>query len=120
MSYMFHRWKKVIRDAPIDQPMIGIGRFLAWQARIGDRPVSLTSWRFWDDPFIASGAGRDVTATRTLTVDITVASKHVISRENDSNFNGIQCKQRLIMDLWRARWGLNSLSEYVRETAHTK
>ncbi len=69
---MFHGWKKVIRDAPIDQPMIGIGRFLAWPARIGDRPVSLTSCRFWADPFIANGAGRDVTATRTLTVDITV------------------------------------------------
>ncbi len=68
-----------------------------------DRPVSLTSCRFRADPFIASVAGRDVTATCTLTVDITVASKHVVSRENDSNFNGIQCKRRLIMYLCRAR-----------------
>ncbi len=29
-------------------------------------------------------------------------------RENDSNFNGIQCKWRLIMYLCRARWGLHS------------
>ncbi len=81
--------------------MIGIGRFLAWPAWIGERPVSLTSCWFRADPFIASSAGRDsagrdVTATRTLTVDITVASIHVVSRENNSNFNGIQCKRRLI------------------------
>ncbi len=73
--------------------MIGIGRFFALPARIGDRSVSLTSRRFRADPFIASGAGNDVTATRTLTV----ACKHIVSHENDSNFNGIQCKQRLIM-----------------------
>ncbi len=41
------------------------------------------------DPFIASGASRDVTAMRTLTVDITVASIHVVSCENHTNFNGI-------------------------------
>ncbi len=109
----------IYRDVPIDQPVIGIGRFLAWPARIADRPVSLTSCRFRADPIIASGAGRDVTATRTLTVDITVACKHVVSRENNSIFNGIQCKRRLIMYVCRARWGLNSLSECVRETAHT-
>ncbi len=51
-------------------------------------------------------AGRDITSTRTLTVDITVASIHVISRENDSNLNGIQCKRRLIMYLCCAGWGL--------------
>ncbi len=73
------------RDAPIDRPVIGIGRFFAWPARIGDRPVSLTSCRFRADPFIASGAGNDVTATRTLTV----ACKHVVLPENDSNFNWI-------------------------------
>ncbi len=45
-------------------------------------------------------AGRDV---HTLTVDITVVSKHIVSRENDSNFNGIQCKRRLKMYLCHAR-----------------
>ncbi len=79
-------------------------------------PVSLTSCRFRADPFIASGAGDDVTATRTLTV----VCKHVVSLENDSNFNCIQCKWRLIMYLYRARWGLHSLNVCVRETAHTK
>ncbi len=34
--------------------------------------------------------------------DITVARKCVVSRENDSNFNGIPCKRRLIMYLCRA------------------
>ncbi len=48
-------------------------------------------------------AGRDITSMRTLTVDITVANIHVISRENDSNLNGIQCKRRLIMYLCCAR-----------------
>ncbi len=47
--------------------MIGIGRFFTWPAQISDWPVSLTSCRFWADPFIASGTGNDVTATRTLT-----------------------------------------------------
>ncbi len=55
--------------------------FFARSARIGDRPVSLTSCRFQAAPFIPSGAGRDVTAMRTLTV----ACKHVVSHENDSN-----------------------------------
>ncbi len=109
----------ITRDAPIDRPVIGMVRFLSWPARIGDRPVSLTSCRFRADPIIASGAGRDVTATCTLTVYITVASIHVVSHENYSNFNGIHCKRRLIMCLFRARWSLNSLSECVRETAHT-
>ncbi len=85
------------RDAPIDWPVIGIGRFLAWPAQISDWPVSLTSCWFRADPIIASGAGRDVTATHTLTVDITVASKHVVSRENNSNFNGIQCKRDKVL-----------------------
>ncbi len=64
-------------DRPIDRPVIEIGRFLAWLAWIDDQPVSLTSCRFRADPFIASGAGRDITDTPTLTVDITVASIHV-------------------------------------------
>ncbi len=97
----------IIRNEPIDRPVIGIRWFFAWPARIGDQPVSLTSCRFRADPFITSGAGRNVTATRTRTV----ACKHVVSRENDSNFNGIQCKRRLIMYLCCARWGLHSLSE---------
>ncbi len=63
---------------------------------------------------IDSGTGRDVTATRK------VACKHVVSRENDSNFIGIQCKRRMIMFWCHARWGLHSLNERVRETAHTK
>ncbi len=47
-----------------------------------DRRVNLTSCRFRANPFIVSGAGRDVTATRTLTV---TSRKHVVvSRENDS------------------------------------
>ncbi len=54
------------RDTPIDRPVIGISRFHT-------------------NPFIASGAGRDVTATCTLTVDITVASIHIVSREDNSN-----------------------------------
>ncbi len=81
--------------------VIGIADFSHY--RIGDRPVSLTSCRFRADPSIASGAGRDVTATRTVTVDITVAYKHVVLRDNYSNLNGIQCKRRLIMYLCRAR-----------------
>ncbi len=67
------------------------------------RLISLTSCRYRADPIIASSAGRDVTAMHTLTVDITVVSIHVFLLENDSNFNGIQCKQRLIMYLCRAR-----------------
>ncbi len=51
---------EIDRDAPIDQPVLGIGRFF------GDQPVSLTSCRFRDYPFIARGAGNDITATRTL------------------------------------------------------
>ncbi len=81
------------RDAPIDWPVIGIGRFLAWPARINN----------WSH----------------VTVSLVVC-KHVVLLENNSNFNGIQCKRRLIMYLCRVRWGLNSLSECVRETAHTK
>ncbi len=42
-----------------------------------DRPVSLTSCDTEPDPFIASGTGRDITATHTLTV----ACKHIVSRE---------------------------------------
>ncbi len=40
-----------------------------------------------------------------------VVCKHIVSRENGSNFNGIKCKQQLIMYLCRARWGLHSLCE---------
>ncbi len=47
------------RDAPIDRPVIRA------------------------NPFIANGAGRDFTATHTLTD----ASKHVFLHENDNNFN---------------------------------
>ncbi len=39
------------------------------------------------------------------------AHSHVISHENDSNFNCIQCKRRLIMYLCHTRCGLNSQSE---------
>ncbi len=88
------------RDAPIYRPVIGIGRFLEWPAQISDRPVSLTSCWFRADPFIASGAGRDVIVTRTLTV----ACNHVVSHENDSNLNGIQCKGRSIMYLCCEAW----------------
>ncbi len=102
-SGIFSMHKQLVtRDAPIDRPVIGIGRFFALPARIGDRPVSLTSCRFRADPFIARGSGNDITATRTLTV----ACKHVVLHidihmsmvlhENDSNFNCIQCKRRLI------------------------
>ncbi len=44
---------------------------------------------------------------------LTVACKHVVSRENDSNFNGIQCKRRLIMYLCHARCSLS-----LRRHAH--
>ncbi len=50
---------------------------------------------------------------------ITVACKHVVSRDNYSNFNGIQCKRQLIMyyvvpDEACTAW------VSVRDTAHTK
>ncbi len=65
-----------------------------------DWPVSLTSCRFWADPFIASVACRDVTVTRTLTVDTpscVSASFHVRMIQI---LNGIQCKRQLIMYLY--------------------
>ncbi len=104
-KYIYHNINVNTRDAPIDRSVIWISLFFTWLARIGDRPVSLTSYRFWADPF---------TAPRTLTVDITVVCKHVVSRENDSNFNSIQCKRRLIMYLCRARWVCE------RERQHTQ
>ncbi len=105
------------RDAPIDWPVIGIGRFLAWPARINN----------WFHVTVSPIPSRSILlpaaqaeTSQPCAVDITVVCKHVVLLENNSNFNGIECKRRLIMYLCRARWGLNSLSECVRETAHTK
>lgn len=41
----------IVLDAPTDRPGTGIGRFSAWLAWTGDRPVSLTSYRLWASPF---------------------------------------------------------------------
>ncbi len=46
-------------------------------------------------------------------------TKHVISHENDSSCNGIQCKQRLIMYLCLARWGCHT-SKYKTKYSQEK
>ncbi len=87
------------RDAPIDRPVIGIGRFLLWIFRIGDQSHVLLipsqsfycQWR------------RQRRHSHAHTHNI-ISQSHVstsFSHENDSNLNGIQ-------------------SVCVRETAHTK
>ncbi len=108
-------WRIIVKiwDAPIDWPVIWIGRFFAWPARIGDRLVFFMSSRF---QALLLPAAQAETSQCTLTV----TCKHVICRENDSNLNCIQCKWRLIMYLCRARCGLHSLSECVRERQHTQ
>ncbi len=64
LKYSFYRLGS--RDAPIDWPVNVICRFFAWPAHISDRPVSVMSCQFRANPFIASGADNDGTATPTL------------------------------------------------------
>ncbi len=96
----------IIRDAPIDRPGIGIGRFLAWPAPIGDRLVILTSCRFRAF-YCQRHRQRRHSHAHTHSM---ISQSHVstsFSSENDSNFNDIQCKQRLIMYLRRARYSVS-------------
>ncbi len=71
-------WEIKSADTPIDRPVIGIGRFLAWPARISDRPVSLTSCRF--DPILLLPAAQAETSQPRVhsQYDITVVCKHVV------------------------------------------
>ncbi len=92
------------RDALLDRPVIGIGRFLA----------SLTSCQFY-----YCQRRRQRRHSHAHTHSSCHSREYMLFRVNDSNFYGIQCKRRLIMYLCHARLGLNSLSECVIETAHT-
>ncbi len=88
------------RDAPIDRPVIGIGRFLLWPARIGGQShVLLISSQFF---YCQWRRQRRHSHAHTHNMISQSRVSTSFSCENDSNLNGIQ---RCVCE---------------RETAHTK
>ncbi len=100
----------ISRDALIDRPVVGIGRFLALKCESHVLPSVIASGAYFSHDRPGPVTGRSVSrladsepmlllpAAQAETsqprahsqYDITVASKHVVSCENYSNFNGIQ------------------------------